>query len=163
MAIESALALFILVVALAGLMEIVNTAYANDRMGRAARAAARALALDPDANDHAAVYCPAIRRELHLDEDFDCDDAWTVVVDHGVGPAELPATLDARVATGTGELILVRIEWTRRPWSFPDLVPATQAATVDPDSNPGPGGATPPSPPLTTRVAVGLARCEPTG
>ena len=150
--IESALALVVLVVALAGLMEIVNTAFATDRMNRAARAAARALALDASAD-----WCAAIRRELRLDEAFDCDDAWTVAVDHGVAPGALPRPLTAAVGGEAGELVLVRIEWTRRPWTFRDLVPATQAAPADPDDEASP------NPPLTTRAAVGLARSEPTG
>ena len=67
----------ILVVGFAGLMEIVNASYADDRMARAARAAARSLALDPGA-DPKANACVAIRRELDLAEDFDCDTEWTL-------------------------------------------------------------------------------------
>ena len=104
-AIESALGITVLVISLAGLMEIVNTVYANDEMSRAARAAARALALDPQADA-----CAAIRRELRLAEDFDCETEWALTVDHGVGPLALPVTLDANAQPDTGDLVLVRIE-----------------------------------------------------
>ena len=147
--IEAAIALFVLVVGFAGLMAIIDTAFTSDRMGRAARAAAHALALHPG-ND----WCAAIRRELHLDEDFDCDTAWTVTIAHGVGPAALPATLhgtlDVDALEGTGDLVLVRVEWTHRPWPTLDLVPAANAAEGNS-----------PAPRLTTRVAMGLFRCEP--
>lgn len=144
-AIESAIALFVLVVGFAGLMSIVDAALTSDRMARAARAAAHALALHPD-ND----WCAAIRRELRLDEDFDCGAVWNVTVAHGVGPAALPATLDAPAPVGTGDMVLVRIEYVHRPWSPPALVPAANAAEGD---SPAPRG--------TTLVAMGLYRCEP--
>ena len=151
-AIENAIAIVVLVGAFAGLLEIVSTVFESDRMGRAARAAARAVALDPG-ND----WCAAIRRELHLAEDFDCDTAWTVTVDHGVGPAALPATRYATAATGTGELVLVRIQRTRGLWSFlPDPVPVVNAA---PDG--GDGAGADPAPRLMTLAAIGLARREP--
>ena len=145
-AIESAIALFVLVVGLAGLMAIVDTALTSDRMGRAARAAAHALALHPD-ND----WCAAIRRELRLGEDFDCDADWNVTVAHGVGPSALPATLDAPAPEGTGDMVLVRIEWAPRSWSLPALVPAANADEAG-DS---------PAPRPAPRVAMGLYRCEP--
>ena len=103
-AIESALGIAVLVISLAGLMEIVNTVYASDEMSRAARAAARALALDPQADA-----CAAIRRELRLAEDFDCETELAPRVNHGVGPLELPETLDEDPQIGTGDLVLVRI------------------------------------------------------
>ena len=74
-AIESAIALMVLVVGFGGLMEIVQASYTDDRMGRAARAAARALALDP--SDPSANACAAIRREFHLAR------ASTAMVRHG--------------------------------------------------------------------------------
>ena len=145
-AIESAIALFVLVVGFAGLMSIVDAALTSDRMGRAARAAAHALALHPN-ND----WCAAIRRELRLDEDFDCDAAWNVTVAHGVGPAALPATLDANAPEGTGDMVLVRIEW-----SPPLVVPAGSRAGRER----GRAGNSP-APRPATRVAMGLYRCEP--
>ena len=61
MGIEEAVALSILVAAFAGAMTIVHERYAEDLMARAARAAARAIALDASADR-----CAAIRRELGL-------------------------------------------------------------------------------------------------
>ena len=49
-AIESALGITVLVISLAVVMEIVNAAYASDQMSRAARAAARSIALNPPAD-----------------------------------------------------------------------------------------------------------------
>ena len=130
-ALESAFGITVLVISLAVLMEIVNTVYASDRMERAARAAARAVALDPAANDPHAVACAAILSELDLDPAFDCvtAPAWTLTVDNGVSPSALPATIHADAQTGTGDLILVRIGWSD-------------------DENQG------------SRVAMALARCE---
>jgi hypothetical protein len=140
-AIETAIALVILVVGFAVLMEIVQASYTDDRMSRAARAAARALALNP-----AADACAAIRRELHLAADFDCGTRWTLTVDHGVSPKTLPATLDAEATTGTGDMVLVRIGWNRELRSFGGLLG---------DANADDGDESVPA------VAMGLARCEP--
>ena len=136
-AIESAIAIVILVVGFAGLMEIVQASYADDRMARAARAAARSLALDPGA-DPKATACSAIQRELDLPEDFKCEPAWTLNVEPGVSPNSLPATLGDNAAQGTGDMVLVRIEWNREALSF------------------GGGGHIETVP----MVAIGLARCE---
>lgn len=148
--INGALALAVFVGGFAGLMEIVHTRFDADRMDRAARAVARAVALDRNADR-----CAAIRHELDLASGFDCDDAWTIAVDHDVSPTELPATLGAQVQAGTGDLVFVRIFWTRRLWSFLDIVPSANAAEGDDD------GTASPDPDLLTRVAIGLARCEP--
>ena len=130
-AIESAIAIVILVVGFAGLMEIVQASYADDRMARAARTAARSLALDPGANPKATA-CAAIRRELDLAEDFDCETAaWSLTVELGVSPNSLPATLDDSATKGTGDMVLVQIGWDD----------ATEIVTVP-------------------MVAIGLARCE---
>ena len=112
-AIESAIAIAVLVAGFAGLMEVVQASYTDDRMARAARAAAHTLALDPklaqDPNPVAAA-CAPIRRELALADDFDCATAsWTLKVDRGVGTDVLPATLDASVTAGSGDMVLVRI------------------------------------------------------
>ena len=138
-AIESALGITVLAVALSVLMEIVNTVYASDEMGRAARAAARALAIDPDADA-----CAAIRRELRLSADFDCGTRWALTVDLGVGPLALPETLDGDVQTGTGDLVLVRIGWSHRPFSFDDSPPDGDGGESD----------------AIAKIAMGLARCE---
>ena len=84
-AIESAIAMVILVVAFAGLIEIAQASYAGDRMARAARTAARVLALNPSADA-----CSAIQRELDLAEDFECETAWRLIVELGVSPNSLP-------------------------------------------------------------------------
>ena len=148
-AVETALALFVLVVAVAGVMEIVSNAYASDRMGRAARTAARAIALDPGAD-----YCAEIRRELRLDEEFDCEESWTVTVDRGVSAQALPATLTSDVTAGGGDLVLVRIAWSGSPWFSNEDQRTANAEDGD-------EGEASPSPGLMTRFAVGLARSEP--
>ena len=140
----------VLVVGFAGLMEIVQASLTDDRMGRAARAAARALALDPSADA-----CAPIRRELRLADDFDCDTAWTLKVDLGVGPSALPATLDAGVTSGSGDMILVRIGWNRDMWSFEGSVQDARTDDGLEDTGDDPQGAE-----TVPMVAIGLARCE---
>ena len=121
-AVESALTITVLIVTLAALMDIVGTVYAKDRMERAAHAAARALALDPDADP-----CAAVRRELDLSEFFDCATAgWVLMVEPGVSPLTLPVTLDGAVQDADpdaepGSLVLVRIFWNHDTWSFDAL------------------------------------------
>ena len=73
-AVETAAAISVVVLAFAALLEIVNIAFESDRMDRAARAAARATALDANADA-----CAAIRRELRLAYDFNCA-AWAITV-----------------------------------------------------------------------------------
>ena len=140
-AFESAVALAVLVVGFGALMEIMHVAYTDDRMGRAARAAARALAMDPTADG-----CAAIRRELRLADEFVCSTAWTLKVDLGVGPSALPATFDASVTAGSGDMVVVRIGWNRDRWSFDGIL---REANAD-----GTGAGTVPM------AAIGLARCE---
>ena len=103
--IEGAIAISILVSAFAGLMAIVEERYATDRLDRAARAVARVVALNANADP-----CAAIRREFALDEDFCCDGQWQVSVHRGLSPGALPESLDQDLsASAEGELILVRI------------------------------------------------------
>ena len=116
-AIESALSLAALVTVFAGLMAIAHAAYEDDRMGRAARAAARAVALTDTAatkpqQDSAA--CEGIKRELGLDKDFVCK-TWT---DIKVVAGLAPSSLSSGTNTGgnTGDMILVTINWKRAPW-----------------------------------------------
>ena len=113
-ALESALALSVLVGAFAGLMHIVGDVYADDRMGRGARAVARALALDPSADPWA-----ALEREGELDASAACApwtattntcDGRTLKIDRGVAPEALPDDLSTAVSPGGGELVLVRLE-----------------------------------------------------
>ena len=140
---ESALAIVALLGAFAIAMEIVHTCWAADRMGRAARAAARSLALDVHADP-----CAAVRRELAWSDDASCDRGMTIVVDPAVGPEGLPAELDGEAGAGTGDLVLVRIAWTRR------LLPFGRDASDpegDDDWRLDPG----------SRVSFGVARREP--
>ena len=103
--IEGAIAISILVAAFAGLMAIVEESYATDRLDRAARAVARAVALNANADP-----CAAIRREFAYDEDFCCDGQWQISVDLGLSPTALPESLDQDLSdSADGELILVRI------------------------------------------------------
>ena len=145
-AIETAIAIVILVVGFAGLMEIVQASYADDRMARAARAAARSLALDPGADSEAskANACVAIRRELDLAEDFPCETAWELIPELGVSPNSLPATLGDSATAGTGDMVLVQIKWNRKALSFAgDGHEADDSETE-----------------TVPMVAIGLARCE---
>ena len=137
-------------------MEIVRASYAEDRMGRAARAAARALALDPTADA-----CAAIRGELRLAGDFACStqsgnaqsSGVSVRVDRGVNPTTLPATLDADATTGTGDMVLIRIGWSREPRTFAGLLRAANAADTSVDTGQD-------ATRTVSTTAVGLARCE---
>ena len=99
-----------LVALFAGLLAIVQERYSADRLARAARAAARAVALDQSAD-----YCAAIRRELGLAEDFDCGDQWAITVEEGLSPSDLSAALRTRTtaAVSDGEMVLVRIAGQR--------------------------------------------------
>ena len=116
-AIESALSLAALVTVFAGLMVVAHAAYEDDRMGRAARAAARAVALTTDAAatqatlDSAA--CTGIKNELGLADDFDCK-TWTVTVTPDLTPSSLSS--GASVGGETGDMILVTIDWKQAPW-----------------------------------------------
>ena len=139
-ALETAVAIALAVAALAGLMEIVNGAFESDRMHRAARAAAQATALDPNADA-----CAAIRGELRLADEFDCT-AWTITVHKGVLPSTLAGVLGGAAHAGTGDMVLVRVDWSRAAWPFANLLPAANAA-----AHPGSG----------SRVAIGFARSEP--
>lgn len=146
-ALETAFAISLAVAAFAGLMEIVDVAFESDRMNRAARAAAQATALDPNADA-----CAAIRRELRLADGFDCT-AWTVTVHRGVLPSNLSNALGLASASGTGDMVLVRIDWGRAAWPLTNVVPAANAANAAPDASANPR--------LVSGIAIGLARSEP--
>ena len=138
-ALESAIALSVLVGAFASLMHIVADVFAEDRAGRGARAAARAIALDPSADPWAALkregglganaVCPAWTA---TDTTATCG-GWTLTVHREVSPGTLGAVLGGGDAD-PGEMVLVRLEKT--------------------PPNAG-------DPPKT--VALGLARSEPRG
>ena len=113
-ALESALALSVLIAAFAGLMHIVGDVYADDRTERGARAVARAIALDPATDPWA-----ALRREGGLGANATCPEwtaaantcaGWTLRIDRGVAPAALPDDLAAGVSASSGELVLVRLD-----------------------------------------------------
>ena len=159
-AVEGAIAISILVAAFAGLMAIVQESYSSDRLGRAARAAAQAVALNASADP-----CAAIRREFRLPESFDCGTRWRISVHQGLHPSELSSVLaDASAeAGGGGEMVMVRIAWG-------DGAEATEEATAERTSSAGlpaeeeappeleePRGDARPLP----TVAMGVARREP--
>ena len=114
-ALESAIALSVLVTAFAGLMHVVGDVFADDRTGRGARAVARAIALDPSADPWA-----ALKREGGLAANATCPawtatdntcGGWTLKIDRGVAPAALPDDLSAGVSSSSaGELVLVRLD-----------------------------------------------------
>ena len=139
-AIESAAVLSILIVVAGGLMEIFSSVYMNETMSRAARAAARAVALNPSAHDDAAAVqalaCEAIRRELGLGQDPDCSDAWEVTVDTGLTTGDL---LNGESPdTRTGDMVRIHIAWHREPWSFgadPSDADSSDADSSDADSS----------------------------
>ena len=116
-AIESALSLAALATVFAGLMAIAHAAYEDDRMGRAARAAARAVALTDTAATQtqlASAACEGIKNELGLDDDFDCK-TWTEIK---VVAGLAHSSLSNGTSTGgeTGDMILVTIDWKQAPW-----------------------------------------------
>lgn len=139
-AVEAAAAITVLVVAFAGVMEIVRSAYVADTMERAARAAARAVALTPNAEAGAlgSVACAAIRRELHLDEKFDCSARWTLAIDTGLAPAALLQSGGG----AEGDMVRVQIGWDPEP-----LVGFLDAPSEDEEEG-------------RREIAIGIARQE---
>lgn len=148
-ALETAIAVPVLLFAFAGLMEIVHSAYVSDNMNRAARAAARAIAIAPDSEAGAgaldSVACTAIRRELKLVEGFDCGASWTLTVDTDLTPSALLAGGDGGDGEADGDLVVVRIAWSREPWEIGQLIASLDEEDGEPDR----------------RIAVGIARREP--
>ena len=118
-AVESALSIAILVALFGSLMAIAYAAYMDDRMGRAARAAARALAFvtDPSANQGAlnVVACDAIKGELHLAAGFDCFGTWFISVETDLTPTALAN--GSNTSGEIGDMILVEIGWQQAPWA----------------------------------------------
>ena len=136
-AIESALGITILVISLAIVMEIVSAAYTSDQMSRAARAAARSLALNPPANQNEAddTACASIIRELDLPADFVCNNntaGWTINIDTDLVPEDLPKTLDPGLGTvaGNGDMVFVRIGWDRDAFTLGDGDPAVPMVSM---------------------------------
>lgn len=159
MSVEGAIAISILVAAFASLMAIVQESYVTDRLARAARAAARAVALDPGADA-----CAAIRRELHLAESFDCTDRWQITIDRDVDPAGLSALIAGTEGNTivSGELVLVRIGW-KQTGSASDAASETENASAGGESTSGDDSEN--TDPVQTApvpmVAMGIARNEP--
>lgn len=122
-AVVTALAVTVLVFTFSGLAEIVRTTYVGDTMNRAARAAARAVALVPDtaAAPHLlnSAACAAIQRELDLGAGFDCGAQWELIVDTGLTAKGLLDASEDR----DGDMVRVRILWDRLPWEFGRLAP----------------------------------------
>ena len=157
-AIETAIALAVLVSGFASVIEIVHVSYTDDTIARAARAAARSLALNP-----ASDACAPIRSELDLAVDFDCNAAWTLTVYRGVLPSALQDALGGTVTEGTGDMVLVQIDWNRAAWSFGGVVPDADAAD-DTEETTSDAAETETDTKTDTKtvpmVAIGLARCE---
>ncbi len=144
-AVETAISVSVLVMAFAAIVQIVHSAYVSDRMGRAARAATRTIALAPQTTGTSLVEraCAAIRRELDLDDDFDCSTKLTVTVETGLASSGLRTDGDTEQDqdTETGELVVVRIAWSGGPWNPGELL-------ADDDE-------------ASRRGAIGIARAEP--
>ena len=153
-AIETAIALVVLVAGFASVIEIVQVVYTDDTIARAARAAARSLALNPTADA-----CAAIQRELDLAEGVPCgkEEAWTLTVYRGVLPSALQDALGGTVTEGTGDMVLVQIAWNRAAWSFGGVVPDANAADETEETT---GDAAETETKTVPMVAIGLARCE---
>ena len=145
-AIESTIAVSVLVGAFAGLMGTVNTTFTGDQTGRGARVVARALALDPNANpwealgteiDLAHARCPkfdwadAPAAACVGDKDDDGDgekdavdclcDGWKMAIDRGVSPGTLATVLGGGTTPNgkpNGEMILVRLYKGQSPGSI---------------------------------------------
>ena len=100
-------------------MAIVHAAYTDDRMGRAAHAAARAVALETNTSLTQAVLvpiaCNAIKRELDLEADFDCATTWTVTITTGLAPTALATGVNSDGETG--DMVLVELGWSQLPWA----------------------------------------------
>lgn len=115
--IESGLAIAALICAFCPLAEIAHGAWSEDRMGRAARAAANAVALMPQPAASAAalrtVACGAIGRELAIPGG--CGAGWTVTVEAYASPAALLAGTPRPPGTAfggeNGDMVSVSIAW----------------------------------------------------
>ena len=118
-AVESAVAIAVLVVLFGGLVAIVHAAYTDDRMGRAARAAARAVALETNTSlsqaELASIACGAIRQELDLGTNFNCAATWTVTITTGLTPTALATGVNSDGETG--DMVLVELGWSQLPWA----------------------------------------------
>ena len=121
-AVETAIAVSVLVIAFAGIVQIVHSAYVSDRMGRAARAAVHAVALSPGtkAASLASLVCKAIRNELDLGDGFDCTKKLSVKIDRKLIPGDLTKSGGSRARNG--ELALIWIAWSGGRWNPGELL-----------------------------------------
>ena len=121
-AVETAISLSSLPIALAGIVQIVHSAHVSHRMGRAAHAAARATPLSPDADDATQPIraCEAVRDELGLDGDFDCKAGLALDI-RNLRPEMLPREPDSDSGDQDGQLVAVRVAWSTGPWN-PDKI-----------------------------------------
>ena len=121
LAIEATLAVSVLVLVVAVLFEAVMAVYEIDYMDRAARTAARAVALAPGSQGNASgvqtIACDAIKRELDLPASFDCTVGWTLTVDTRLTPQNLLAGASPAPANRTGDMVRVSIEWDSDLWT----------------------------------------------
>ena len=145
-AFEASLAMSAPVIAVAVLMEVVSAVYADDFMERAARAAARAVALQVNTQTDIAalqdIACDAMKVELHLDAQFDCGENWTVTIDTELTAQDL--LTDQTPPDPTGDMVRVSVGWHRAPLSF--------GSSVGTDEQNVPN-----------ELAVAVARAEPVG
>ena len=141
-AVETAISLSPLLIALAGIVQIVHSAHVPGRMGRSAHAAARAIPLSPDVGDATPAFraCEAVRDEFGLDRDFDCKAG--LVLDIGnLLPATLPRGPVSDAEDPDGHLVAVRVARSTGPWNPGKIL------TDDEED--------------TRRGAIGIARLEP--
>lgn len=156
-AIESALAIAILVGAFAVLMNTVGTVFDEDRTGRGVRAVARALALDPNASPWAVLerevggldsaQCPAWTSAT---ERGSCG-GWTLAVSNGISPGALGDALGGGTAA-EGEMIFVRVLEPGSAGLSVSVVRDANAQDADGDADSGASDKV---------IAIGLARREP--
>ena len=118
-AVETAIAVSLLAIACAGVLEIVHSAWVSDRMDRAARAAARTIALAPDADAGSlkGLACRALREELDLGDGFDCNTKLSVRIDTNRSPETLLNGGGSDSDSTSGELVMVRIAWSGGAWN----------------------------------------------
>ena len=122
-ALETALAIAVLIGALAALMGIIQELYAKDRAERATRAGARTLALlesaPADRTALEAAGCEGVNAELGLDEGVDCTERWSVEVEAYASPSALLAGTergaDATLGGEDRDLVLVRLRERSSP------------------------------------------------
>ena len=167
-AVETVVSMFILVSAFATLMNFVTSFYVEDELGRAARAAARSLAINPGVDPWEAAWKEIDPSKVDTDKvpATHCTTDWTatphlgtcggltLVVRRGVSPAALAAALDPDTPAPTGdaeegELVLVGLS-SQSSGSVPGV--------SDANANPPPD---PTAEDLVKMEGVGVARREP--